>query len=148
MSRNTTMVVVVVLLLAIVGWFFLRPKQTIEAPVSSQPTQTPVSSTSASPSAATDSANMEKNVVTISSAGFTPKDTTIKVGDIIVWTNGDAANHTVNSDPHPTHTLYPILNKVGLIKVGEKKSLQFTQAGTYKYHDHLNPSLTGSVTVQ
>jgi len=53
----------------------------------------------------------------------------------------------VNSALHPTHLEYPPLN-LGVIKPGESKSLTFPEAGTYKYHDHLNPSLFGSVTVQ
>ncbi len=147
MSRNVVITAVVIVLLAVVGWYLTRPKQ--PATQTSQPTETPVSTESVSPATATDEAMMkEKNIVTVSSTGFTPKSITVKVGDTVTWSNSDTITHTVNSDSHPTHTLYPILNKVGQIKAAEKKALQFTQPGTYNYHDHLNPSLTGLVTVQ
>lgn len=147
MSRNLVIAVVVIVLLVLVGWYLTRPKQTV-AP-QDQSTQVPVSTESSAPVASA-GAQMkeEEGVVTISQSEFSPKNITIKVGDSVTWMNSDSANHTVNSDPHPTHTLFPILNKVGLIKAGEKKSLQFTTAGTFTYHDHLNPSLMGSVTVQ
>lgn len=127
----------------------MRPKQITTTPVV-QPTESPVSTESATPSSATEGAMIKKegNTVKVTTNGFLPQSLTIKAGDTVTWMNADSENHTVNSDPHPTHTLFPILNKVGLMKAGESKSLQFTQAGTYKYHDHLNSSLTGTITVQ
>lgn len=145
MSRNTAVAAIVVIVLVLAGWFFLRPKGTT-TPEVSQPTPTSTASESASPQASP-SATMTEKVVTISSTGFSPKSITIKAGESITWANSDSANHTVNSSPHPVHTDYPPLN-LGVIKPGESKSLSFPKAGTYKYHDHLNPSLFGSVTVE
>lgn len=88
-----------------------------------------------------------QNVVTITADGFSPRVVTIKKGETVTWTNKDTNPHTVNSDPHPVHGLYPILNTVGFINAGESKSLAFTEAGTYTYHDHFNASLTGEVVV-
>ncbi len=88
-----------------------------------------------------------QNVVTITADGFSPRVMTIKKGETVTWTNKDSNPHTVNSDPHPTHELYPILNTVGLIDAGQSKSLTFADPGTYTYHDHLEASLTGEVIV-
>jgi len=147
MSRNTLVAAVAVILLVLVGWYVVKSKSTTP-PETVQPNQTPTPSASVSPSSASEGAMMkEETMVKITSVGFSPQTITIKVGDKVAWTNGDSANHTVNSAPHPIHTAYPPLN-LGTINPGEKKSLTFPKAGTYKYHDHLNPSLTGSVTVQ
>lgn len=140
MSRNAVIVVVGVVILVLVGWFLTRPKQTT-SPELSQPTQAPVSTESAVPSANT------VNTVNITASGFSTKEITIKAGESVTWENQDSVDHTVNSAVHPTHLVYPPLN-LGVIKPGEQKSLAFPAVGTYKYHDHLNPSLTGSVTVQ
>ena len=144
MSRNLVTIVVVVLLILVGGWYLMKPSQQVSQPVV-EPTQTPV----ASPSSASEGAMMkeEESMVKITSTGFSPKDITVKVGKMVTWENTDSANHTVNSAPHPTHTLYPFLN-IGVIGPEEKKSVSFEKAGTYKYHDHLNPSLIGTVTVQ
>lgn len=142
MSKNVVIVAAVIVVLAVGGWFLTRPKQTIAPEVTQTPTPTVSESGQASPSAV-----MTQSLVTISGAGFLPKSITIKAGESVNWKNTDSENHIVNSAPHPTHTAYPPLN-LGLIKPGEEKSLVFKAAGTYKYHDHLNPSLTGSITVE
>ncbi len=144
MSKNVVIVGAVILILVALGYFITRPKPAIPPALDTTTQVTPTES--ASPVASSE-AMTAKNVVSITSTGFSSKDITVKVGDSITWENTDSADHTVNSAPHPTHTAYPPLN-LGLIKPGEGKSLTFPTAGTYKYHDHLNPSLTGSVTVQ
>lgn len=145
MSRNATIGLVVVILLFLAGWYYFQSQKGGVSYTAPRPTPT-VTQPKKSP--ATSSAQtVEKNVVTISSGGFSPKKITIKAGETVTWKNDDRANHTVNSTPHPVHTDYQPLN-LGTIRSGETKSLQFPTAGTYKYHDHLNPSLTGSVTVE
>lgn len=147
MSRNTVITILVVLVILVGGWWLMRPKNT-SAPTPVTVESTPTSQSTAAPSASEGAMVKEdKNLVTITTSEFSPKDITIKVGGTVTWVNSDSNDHTVNSAPHPTHTTYPPLN-LNVIKPGEKKSLQFTQAGTFKYHDHLNPSLVGSVTVQ
>lgn len=143
MSRNLVVTTVVVILVLGLGWWFLtRSQKTEQQPAYQAP---PASSpqVSASPSASP----AAKNIVKIESAGFVPQNITVKAGEMVTWVNNDSVNHNVNSVVHPTHLVYPPLN-LGLIKPGEEKSLSFPKAGTYKYHDHLNPSVTGSVTVE
>ncbi len=143
MSKNAVIAGAVIVVLVIAGWFLTRSKPAV-TPEVSQPA--PTASESATP-LASPSATVAQNSVTISGAGFSPAGITIKAGESVTWKNTDSENHTVNSAPHPIHTTYPPLN-LNLIKPGEEKSLTFPTAGTYKYHDHLNPSLTGSVTVE
>lgn len=145
-SRNLGIVAVVAVIIFLGWWLVKSQSQTATpAPYNSSgqvPTEAAAPTSAASPSGA-----MSENVVTISSSGFSPKDITIKAGESVTWMNNDSAVHTVNSAVHPTHQLYPPLN-LGNIQAGGKVSLAFPGAGTYKYHDHLNPSSTGSVTVQ
>ena len=71
----------------------------------------------------------------------------MKVGESVEFVNNSSSNVQVNSAPHPTHELYPELN-IGVIAPGETKSVTFTTAGTKTYHNHLNPSQNGQVTVE
>ncbi|KKR57644.1 MAG: hypothetical protein UU05_C0029G0015 [Candidatus Curtissbacteria bacterium GW2011_GWA1_40_47] len=87
------------------------------------------------------------NVITYSESGFSPKQLTVKVGESVEFVNNSSSNVQVNSAPHPTHELYPELN-IGVIAPGETKSVTFTTAGTKTYHNHLNPSQNGQVTVE
>lgn len=150
-SRNIVIAAVVILLVIFGGWYLTRPKP--QTPLETSQTQTPkpLPTESAATSESTEEAMMEEkegSVVKISASGFTPKNITIKVGGSVSWENEDNEDHTVNSAPHPTHTLFPILNQVGLIIPEGTKSVKFTTAGIFKYHDHLNPSLNGTVTVE
>lgn len=145
MTRNYWIVAAVVVVLVVLGFVLTRPQQPTRAP---EPTPTPPTSTESASLAAPEGAKTtEETVVKITAAGFSPKDVTIKAGATVTWMNEDTAVHTVNSAVHPTHQVYPPLN-LGNIQPGGKVSLTFPTAGTYKYHDHLNPSLTGSVIVE
>ncbi|MBI2020495.1 cupredoxin domain-containing protein [Candidatus Daviesbacteria bacterium] len=145
MSRNTILAAVAVVVVLGLGlYLFSRPPQT-QAP--SPATQTESSPTASESSEAAQMID-QQNLVTISSSGFSPKEITVKVGTVVTWVNEDSEDHTVNSAVHPTHQVYPPLNNVGTLKPGERKGFMFDKVGTYNYHDHLNPSLTGSVTVE
>lgn len=146
MSSRNVVIGVLVILLVLVGWYYLQSQQRQPQP-SSIPQAAPKEAAPAT-SAATPSESMEEKVVTISSSGFFPQNITVSAGETVTWVNEDTESHQVNSAVHPIHQLYPPLNSIGLLKSGEKKSLSFPDKGTYKYHDHLNPSLTGSVTVE
>jgi plastocyanin len=141
-SRNITIAVVAVLVLLFGAWIFTKSNNSAQTPTVTQTQSTPTDAMSSS------SAAMHDNIVTISSTGFSPATITIKAGEAVTWSNTDTALHQVNSDPHPVHTDYPPLNTVGQIPAGSKKSLTFPATGTYKYHDHLHPSFTGTVIVQ
>lgn len=150
MSKNVVIATVVIVVLVLAGWYFMSSKKysTPQAPVTVSQTPAPAAVESPTSSATNGAVVKEdKNAVQISSSGFLPKSITIKVGETVTWMNSDSINHTVNSAVHPTHLVYPPLN-LGTVKPGAKVSLEFSKAGTYQYHDHLNPSLTGSVTVK
>lgn len=87
------------------------------------------------------------NVITYSDSGFSPAQLKVKVGEAVQFKNDSTSSVQVNSAVHPTHTLYPELN-IGSIAAGESKSVAFTQAGTYKYHNHLNASENGMIVVE
>lgn len=144
-GKNLFIGLVVLALIATGGWYYMNKNSLTPTPVVPTPTPAPQTQSPAATESATTPA--AKNMVTISSTGFEPKSIAIKVGDEVTWTNSDTVNHIVNSDPHPTHGKFLMLN-VGMIKPGENKSTMFEKSGTYTYHDHLNPSFTGTVIVE
>ncbi|MDP3733537.1 MAG: cupredoxin domain-containing protein [Candidatus Daviesbacteria bacterium] len=134
MSKNALVTIAVVGVIAIVGiWFLKGSSKTAPQPAYQQTPQVAIEAV--------------KNIVTITTSGFIPQSITVKAGETVTWINQDSANHAVNSVVHPTHLVYTPLN-LGNLKPGEEKPLSFPEAGTYKYHDHLNPSSTGSVVVE
>ncbi|MBI2334342.1 cupredoxin domain-containing protein [Candidatus Daviesbacteria bacterium] len=143
MQKNFLVTAAVVGVIVIAGiWLLTGSKKTAPVP-SSQTSPAPALQEEASPSA-----TVSQNVVRITSSGFEPQTITIKAGESVTWVNENTVSHQVNSAVHPTHQVYPSLNTIGLLQAGESKSLVFPEAGSFKYHDHLNPSLTGSVVVE
>ena len=95
----------------------------------------------------TETAPVSGNLITYTDSGFSPAQVSVKVGDTVTFKNDSKASVQVNSAPHPAHTQFPELN-VGSIAAGESKSVKLTIAGTKKYHNHLNPSQSGSIVVE
>lgn len=79
---------------------------------------------------------------------FVPAQITINKGDYIQFTNTDSKAHWPASDPHPTHTGLAGFDSLKGIETGKYFRYQFTNAGTFSFHDHLHPALKGTVTVK
>lgn len=86
-------------------------------------------------------------VISYGDTGFSPVSAKAKVGEKIEFKNSSSVAVQVNSDPHPTHTLFPELN-IGVIDPGSSKSVTFSKAGTYTYHNHRNASQKGTIVVE
>ncbi len=77
--------------------------------------------------------------VSITSSGFEPATTTIKAGETVTWTNTSTANQQVVADDGSFTS--PVLAPK------ESFTHTFATAGTFGYHDGLQPTLKGSVDV-
>ncbi len=85
--------------------------------------------------------------VSITSAGFEPASLTIKKGTEITWTNDDTSPHQLQANPHPTGKSLPGLTSEIL---NNKQTYRYTvnKAGSFGYHDHLNPAINGNLNVK
>lgn len=88
----------------------------------------------------------EENLVLLTSEGFVPKETKIRVNSAVRWRNNLDADASVNSDNYPTNRLYTELN-LGLFKSDQTIIHIFKKPGVYTYHDQFHPENKGSVTV-
>jgi plastocyanin len=77
--------------------------------------------------------------VQITRTGFTPKATSVQLGDTVAWHNADTADHQVVADDGSFAS--PVL------KGGQSFSYTFTKNGTFAYHDALASSRKGTVAV-
>ena len=127
-----------ILILIVVGagvYFYgnLAKKDSSNSQSSLQQTQTPAESGA--------------QIITLTPEGFSPSTLTIKVGTRVRWVNKSGQLGDVDSDPDPTNTSYPPMN-FGTFSDGSSVELIIDKAGTYHYHNHLNPSQRGTVVVQ
>lgn len=141
---NTKTILGIVAVLVVVGAAVVFIGRSGKNPYSSQPTGQPTQSGSPTPS---ESTTQKTESVTLTSSEFEPRSITLKVGTKVTWTNKSGTSAAVNSAAHPTHLVYPSLN-LGSFGNGETLSLVFDTPGTYKYHNHLNPSQTGTIMVE
>ncbi|HTK45040.1 MAG TPA: plastocyanin/azurin family copper-binding protein [Patescibacteria group bacterium] len=73
--------------------------------------------------------------------GFTWGPVSAKVGDVITWTNTDAAPHRVGLDDGSCTMSGDIAGG------GGKASLVFSVAGTYPFHCTIHSSMKGTITI-
>ncbi len=136
---NSKVIVAVLVVLAFVagGYFLFYGNKT--SVMNTQPTSTNNSGDNTQ--------TQGQNTIILTQSGFSPSTLTVKVGTAVTWVNKSGSEAAVYSNPHPIHTNYPPLN-LGTFADGGTLSLTFNKIGTYGYHNHLNPSQTGTIIVQ
>jgi plastocyanin len=77
--------------------------------------------------------------VTIEGFAYSPGTITASVGDVIAFTNKDAASHTATLDDGACDT--------GGISADGTKSLTFSAAGSYPFHCSIHPDMKGTIEV-
>ncbi len=77
--------------------------------------------------------------VAITKSGFSPRTATLAFDSQVIWKNEDTTSHQVvaNDGSFASPVLAP----------GKTYAFTFTRAGTFRYHDGLHPTLTGTLTV-
>lgn len=84
----------------------------------------------------------------VTAQGFEPRNREITKGESVLFINDDVLPHWPASDVHPFHTTCPGFDALRGLKTGEHYRITFTKSQTCPFHDHLNPSLTGVITIQ
>lgn len=86
--------------------------------------------------------------VQYSATGFSPKNITLKTGGTVLFVNDGDDAMWVGSDPHPMHDALPGFDALRSFGKAENYSFTFIRAGTWGYHNHVNPIHEGTVTVR
>lgn len=111
--------------------------------------------------------------VTITDAGFQPARITVEQGTTVTWVNEGSQAAWPASDVHPQHTQYPggdydqsgsyagssactgpgdqkgdAFDACQRVQPGDSWSFTFEETGTWQYHNHLSPSMAGTVVVE
>lgn len=89
-----------------------------------------------------------EHLVRITSSGFEPSVVEIYRGDTVVFLNNDTDERWPASDNHPSHEIYPQFDPNRPLEAGEKWIFTFERVGTWNYHDHIYPSMGGTIVVR
>jgi len=157
-------IIIILVLIAIAGYFVLnagkdvneeknvgeRTSEKLNYPTETEKTQEETQT------------ETKKNVVEITSSGFSLQSLTISQGESVTFINKGSVLSWPASAVHPTHRLYPgsdinkcvtaeeknIFDACRGLKQGESYIFTFNEKGSWRYHDHLNPSSTGVIVVE
>ncbi len=148
-------IALVVFILLIVGVSFVMKSQ--QSKVTTTQEQTASSTPpSTAPSITQQPAETVPAIVSHGDAGFVPSVVKIAKGKTVMFINDGTASMWPASAKHPTHNEYPTkggctgstLDACKALAHGESWSFQFDQVGSWNYHNHLNPSQTGTIIVE
>ncbi len=79
--------------------------------------------------------------------GFFPSTLTINQGDTVIFTTQLDQAFWPASDPHPTHDIYPEFDPKHPVDPDKSWSFKFDRIGSWKFHNHLDPSSRGVINV-
>jgi plastocyanin len=89
----------------------------------------------------------KKVTIRINKNGFIPNIITISKGDTISFENSDTQEHWPASNIHPSHAIYPEFDSKKGILTNKSWKFTFDKEGVWKYHDHLDPKIIGTIYV-
>ncbi len=93
---------------------------------------------------------MGGNMVSVkyTNSGFVPSKIEIAMGTMVEFTNESDKEMWVTSNDHPGHEILPTFDQFKTKGKGGIYTYVFDKAGTWKYHDHINPQLVGTIEVR
>jgi plastocyanin len=140
-KSNKVIITVVVLVIVIGGALMLFMPDKSKAP------GTDNTSSNQTNNSSSDSTKAAAATITYDGKTFSSSVSSVKSGDAVKVVNNSSDDLDFDSDPHPVHTDDPELN-AGSIAPGESKTFTLTKKGTWGYHNHLNASQEGKITVE
>ncbi len=87
------------------------------------------------------------HVITLISSGFSPTELTIQKGETVTFRNETNKPFWPASNLHPSHLIYPEFDPKQPVVPPNSWSHTFDKAGEWRFHDHLAPYNTGTITV-
>ena len=78
---------------------------------------------------------------------FEPETLTIQKCTKVILKNQDKVPRWPASNLHPTHGIYPEFDPLEPVDPNKEWSFVFDKVGSWKYHDHLSPSVRGTIIV-
>lgn len=86
-------------------------------------------------------------IITLLPNGSNSDAITINKCTEVTFQNNDSRARWPAADYHPTHGIYPEFDPQKEIAPGKSWSFVFEKTGTWKFHDHLLPTIRGKITV-
>lgn len=135
-TKTILTTIIIVILIALGIWFFMGMAKNNTQQTGTLPGRNDLGSTTS-----------QETIVHYTNNGFSPTPVKIKLGDTVTFINESDGPMWVASNPHPTHTDYPSFDELTSVDAGGVYKFTFDKIGTWGYHNHMNHTQTGTVTV-
>lgn len=86
-------------------------------------------------------------IITLTPEGFSPAEITIARGDTVTFRTTTGKRFWPASNLHPSHAIYSDFDPKEPVAPDDTWSFTFDRAGEWRFHDHLAPYFTGTITV-
>ena len=150
--KNLGIIILVLALLALGAYYFLSQRE--EAAPPEETTQEETAQQEEEPMGDP----VFHALVIYANDGFEPQTVTIKKGETVRFVNNSDRDVWVASAIHPTHSIYPEKSEDDCLgssfdtcrglQAAEFWEFTFNETGSWKYHDHLKASETGTIVVE
>lgn len=117
-----------------------------EAPSGNTENQSQSQQTSEEESGSESEESAETANIIFTSEGFNPNTLTVKKGAVVTVKNESSNRVQFSSDDHPTHLENQGMN-LPVLNSGESDSFTADEVGEWGFHDHIDDSKTGRITV-
>ncbi len=155
MGKNTLVYASIgIVIIAAGGAYYFSTQSKSEPAYPATPTEAPGMGVVGNATTDTDPFDV---TITYTDDGYSPADITIQQGQRVRFLNASENTTWPASSLHPTHTLYPEKESTNCLgssfdschdlTLGEFFDFTFNYPGTWRFHDHLHPYDTGSITV-
>ncbi len=161
--KNKLFIAIIIIIIIIIGMYLVFKNPSVQVPTVQEQAQTQSSSTknitsqmkempgkeiTAGSESSSSAKKISKYIVNYTNNGFSPPSLQIKVGQTVQFVNKSGFGMWVASGPHPTHTDYPGFDEKRTVSNGGMYEFTFTKVGVWGYHNHVNPSKSGSIIVK
>lgn len=86
--------------------------------------------------------------IIMNDTGYVPSTITVPLGTSVAFVTSQSGDAWPASNIHPTHGIYPEFDPGSKLKPGQVWIFTFDKPGTWRFHDHLQPAITGTITVE
>ncbi len=94
-----------------------------------------------------ETSNIQVVEIDYNGTSFNPSSVDIHANDWVFFKNTGKTDFWPASNPHPLHTDYSGFDAKKAVAPGAQYKFQFTKIGSWGFHNHLNPSMHGTVNV-
>lgn len=151
--KKIIIIIVVIAVVAAGGFILLRSSDSTDTDtqeqdeITTQPAEESSTSEEEAAEGEAEEAEQVAATITYTDSGFSVDNQTVAAGSTVEIVNQSDSQLDFASNVHPVHSDNSEFN-VGIIEAGDSTTFVVNETGTWGFHNHLNSSQLGEITVE